>query len=73
MTKLATALLLLAGVPAFAQQPVQKQGQCPIGYYTQYGYCVPFSTTQQPAVKKTSRDCPIGWYTQGDYCVRFSR
>jgi hypothetical protein len=73
MTKIILASLLFIATPALAQQPVQKRGQCPIGYYTQSGYCVPFSTTKQPAIEKTGRDCPVGWYTQNGYCVRFNR
>lgn len=59
-------LLLLAQL----SQPVPKTGQCPIGYYTQYGYCVPFTGTRQQAVEKVNGRCPVGWFTQGNYCVR---
>lgn len=56
-----------------AQMPVTKNGQCPIGYYTQYGYCVPFSATRQQAVEKVGDSCPVGWFTQYGYCVRSRR
>jgi hypothetical protein len=56
-----------------AQMPVTKNGQCPIGYYTQYGYCVPFSATKQRAVEKVGSSCPVGWFTQYGYCVQSRR
>lgn len=52
---------------------VPANGTCPIGYYTQYSYCVPFSGTRQEALQKTSSTCPVGWFTQGNYCVRSRR
>lgn len=50
-------------------QPVPKLGRCPLGYYTQFGYCVPAAGSQQ-AVQKAGPACPYGWYSQGSYCAR---
>lgn len=50
-------------------QPAPQLGKCPLGYYSQNGYCVP-AGAQRDAVPMIGGRCPYGWYTQGSYCVR---
>lgn len=51
-------------------QPVPRLGSCPLGYYSQAGYCVPAAAVQRDAVPKVGSRCPFGWYTEGGYCIR---
>jgi hypothetical protein len=51
-------------------QPVPRISSCPIGYYTQAGYCVPAAGAAREAIIRVENSCPFGWYTQGSYCQK---
>ncbi len=53
--------------PAFAQQPILKNGSCPTGYNSSGNYCVPGSGAH-PVIEKTG-SCPSGYNSSGNYCV----
>jgi hypothetical protein len=57
--------------PAFAQQqPIQKIGTCPLGFYASNAYCVQNAPSKREAIIKTGSPCPLGWHGSGDYCVK---
>lgn len=48
-------------------QPVPKTGNCPSGYSSSGGYCVPGRSAHYAIEKRTS--CASGYSTSGDYCL----
>ncbi len=73
MIRLLSLAFVFVSSVAMAQQPVVKRGSCPVGYYPQGAYCVPFSQNRQEAIAKVGNSCPVGWYPQGGYCTRTRR
>lgn len=73
MTRLLSLAFAFVSSVAMAQQPVVKRGSCPVGYYSQGSYCVPFSQSRQETIEKVGNSCPVGWYSQGRYCTRERR
>ena len=57
--------------PAYAVEPIIKQGPCPMGYSTSGNYCVP-GRNADPAVPKIG-PCPAGYYSAGSYCLGSKR
>jgi hypothetical protein len=67
---LAVFCALLAFGPrvlAEEQQPIQKLGTCPLGYFSSGRYCVPTSKQSKPVIEKYGT-CPVGFYSTGNYC-----
>lgn len=64
--------MMLALMLAWAQpQPLIRVGACPLGYYTQAGYCVPSpSGVTRPAIQSDGLTCPLGYYKSANYCVK---
>ena len=54
-------------VLAGEQQPIQKLGTCPLGYFSSGQYCVPTSKQSKPVIEKYGT-CPVGFYSAGNYC-----
>jgi hypothetical protein len=66
-------LLMLMSVNLQAAEPLIKNGNCPIGYWTNGGYCLPDSTMKDKVVIPKAKDsvvCPIGFYQNNNYCVK---
>jgi hypothetical protein len=66
---LLTSILLLS-IPTF---PLTRTGStCPLGYYTQAGYCVPTPSPvrQAPSINSSGSTCPLGTYRNGSYCTQ---
>lgn len=68
--KLIIAVLLVA-TPAYARDetPWPNTGNCPHGYVTSGGHCMP-SQGAQPAIPKSHGNCPWGWTSSGDFCLK---
>ena len=50
--------------------PVPKIGNCPHGWLTSGGFCVPSGSRQDAIPKSASQNCPWGWLASGAYCLR---
>ena len=61
-------LFMLWIFPAHGSYTLEKNGACPIGWYTSGSYCVPGKNAPY-AVHKTGT-CPSGWSTSGKYCIK---
>jgi hypothetical protein len=48
-------------------QPIPKIGNCPSGYSSSGGYCVPGKSSHYAIEKRGS--CASGYSTSGDYCL----
>ncbi len=66
--------------PALAQQcsqislnlelvPLQKIGDCPIGFYEESNYCVPNNGQRQAAIRQVKGQCPFQFQPSGSYCL----
>jgi hypothetical protein len=62
-------LELMAATLLVLQNPIQRVGTCPLGWYSSGGYCVPTSQQSKPAIQKYD-SCPLGWYSTGNYCAK---
>jgi hypothetical protein len=62
-------LELLAATLLASQNPIQRVGTCPLGYYSSGGYCNPTNEYTKPAIQKYD-SCPLGWYSTGSYCAK---
>jgi hypothetical protein len=65
-----TSLVFLLSPAVAQQQPIQKIGTCPLGWYSSGGYCVQNAPSKREAIIKTGSPCPLGWYGSGNYCVK---
>jgi len=61
------SIFLVLGVTVSITVPLIKDGPCPTGYSSSYGYCIP-SPNAFPAIEKRG-SCPIGYRTCGNYCI----
>ncbi len=50
-------------------KPAAKIGQCPAGYASEAGWCVPMQRDAPVAVPKGSEPCPSSMVQSGAYCV----
>jgi hypothetical protein len=63
-------MLIVAQAQPWAEMPWPNTGNCPHGYFTSNGSCVP-SAGAQPAIPKSrSGNCPWGWTSSGDFCLK---
>ena len=70
VSSLASILLAAIAGPLFAaSEPVVKVDNCPVGYRTSGGYCIPIDDNADEVVPKV-RSCPVGYRTSGGYCIK---
>jgi hypothetical protein len=67
----ALSVAIFVATPAFArdEMPWPNTGNCPHGYVTSGGHCMP-SQGAQPAIPKSRGNCPWGWTSSGDFCLK---
>jgi len=71
MNRIATLIAMFMAAGSWsAEMPWPNTGNCPHGYFTSNGACVP-SQGAQPAIPKSrSGNCPWGWTSSGDFCLK---
>jgi hypothetical protein len=69
--KIPLCAAMIFGIAAARAEPLPRPntGNCPHGYFTSNGYCVP-SRGAQTAVPKSRGNCPWGWTSSGDFCLK---
>ena len=62
-------------VSLHAQEPLVKNGGCPLGYYADGAYCIfarRHNIDARTAVEKVGK-CPPGYYEDRSYCVKMQK
>ena len=64
-----TILIILLGSSLIATpQPKLTGTNCPSGYYSSGGFCVPSSSHSRAAIPRSGNSCPSGWVASGNFC-----
>ncbi|NDG03238.1 MAG: hypothetical protein EB119_08635, partial [Synechococcaceae bacterium WBB_34_004] len=49
---------------------IEKNGSCPLGFYSSGNYCVSSPSNNRQVIQKTGNTCPLGWSSSGNYCQK---